>query len=81
MTTKNWTLIDAETDRDVGDFSVGPADVPGVDGEWSVRKRTLHGGRRAGVTVVEIDNGAFRFTVIPTRGMGIWKAWMRGEML
>ena len=38
---------------------------------WSVRQRTLHGGRQEGVEVIEVDNGALRFTVIPTRGMGV----------
>lgn len=40
---------------------------------WSVRQRTLHGGSQEGVQVIEVDNGALRFTVIPTRGMGILK--------
>ena len=38
---------------------------------WSVRQRTLHGGKQEGVEVIEVDNGALRFTVIPTRGMGV----------
>ena len=42
-------------------------------GRWSVRKRTLHGGKQESVDVIEVDNGRLRFTVIPTRGMGVWK--------
>ena len=38
---------------------------------WSVRQRCLHGGRQAGVELIEVDTGALRFTVIPTRGMGV----------
>lgn len=41
---------------------------------WSVHSYTLHGGLQEGVQVVEIDNGMLRFAVLPTRGMGIWKA-------
>ena len=37
-------------------------------------KRTLRGGLSDGVDVIEIDNGRFRFVVIPTRGMGVWRA-------
>ena len=37
-------------------------------------KRTLRGGLSDGVDVIEVDNGRFRFTVIPTRGMGLWRA-------
>lgn len=42
----------------------------------SVARRTLRGGVREGVDLVEIDNGRFRFAVVPTRGMGLWKAWL-----
>ena len=41
-----------------------------------VTKRTLHGGLRDGVELIEVDNGAFRFAVIPQRGMGVWKGWL-----
>jgi galactose mutarotase-like enzyme len=42
----------------------------------SVCRRTLRGGTSEGVDLVEIDNGALRFAVVPTRGMGLWKAWL-----
>ena len=41
---------------------------------WSVELKTLHGGRQEGVQVIEVDNGAMRFTVVPTRGFELWKA-------
>lgn len=40
---------------------------------WSVQTRTLRGGKQDGVDVVEINNGKLSFSVILTRGMGIWK--------
>ena len=40
---------------------------------WSIRKRMLHGGPSEGVEVVEVNNGALSFTILPTRGMGLWK--------
>ncbi len=40
---------------------------------WSVRSYVLRGGLREGVQVVEIDNGRLAFSVLPTRGMSIWK--------
>jgi hypothetical protein len=43
-----------------------------------VTKRALRGGRRDGVDLIEVNNGALAFSIIPTRGMGIWKAH-RGE--
>lgn len=41
--------------------------------DWSVKSYTLHGGLQEGVQVVEINNGKLCFSVLPTRGMGIWK--------
>jgi hypothetical protein len=38
---------------------------------WSIRKETLRGGRQEGVDLITVDNGRLRFTVIPTRGMGL----------
>ncbi len=41
--------------------------------DWYVRKRTLRGGLSDGVDVVEVNNGTLTYTVVPTRGMGIWR--------
>ena len=40
---------------------------------WSVQSRTLRGGLQEGVDIVEINNGKLSFSVLPTRGMSIWK--------
>jgi galactose mutarotase-like enzyme len=74
MAKMSWTLTDCEADAYLDELSVGPDDVDGKATGYSVVKRTLRGGRSDGVDVVEIDNGTFRFVVIPTRGMGIWRA-------
>ena len=49
---------------------------PSAPARWSAAKRTLHGGRRDGVEVVELAAGALRCVVVPTRGMALWKAWV-----
>jgi hypothetical protein len=75
----SFTLTDAA--RDVWtDHFVRTAAEHGQGGgpAWSVEKRTLRGGRREGVEVVRVDNGLLSFTVIPTRGMGLWKAELKG---
>ena len=41
---------------------------------WNIHKETLHGGRQEGVDVIRIDNGRLRFSMIPTRGMGLLEA-------
>ncbi len=74
MAKKTWTLEDREEDLYVEQIALGPDNVAGGASGFSVNKRTLQAGLRHGVDVVEVDNGNFRFVVIPTRGMGIWKA-------
>jgi hypothetical protein len=41
---------------------------------WSVEKRRLAGGRQEGVDIIEVDNGALKFTVVSTRGFNVWTA-------
>lgn len=46
---------------------------------WSVKKRTLSGGKQEGVELITIDNGVMQITVIPTRGMSIYEV-KNGDM-
>ena len=41
---------------------------------WQVNKHRLRGGMQEGVELIEVDNGMLQFTVIPTRGMSIYRA-------
>lgn len=75
MPSRTWTLIDV--DRNI--FVSDDAGFSGDDDEFSVVKRTLRGGLRDGLNVVEIDNGALRAMVLCDRGMGIWRIWS-GEL-
>ncbi len=79
MPKHTWTLLDVDQDVCLDRLALSRADAPGSPGDWSVTKRTLRGGLRDGVDVIEVDNGALRFVVVPTRGMGVWKA-MLGEL-
>ncbi len=76
MAFKHWTLLDLSTnsyleslDRDALKRA-GPA-VKGC----RVDKRTLRGGLSDGVEVIRVDNGRLVVEVLPSRGMGLWKAW------
>lgn len=80
MPSQQWVLLDVEKDVATPDLRLSGADFEGSPAV-AVVKRTLRGGLRDGVDVVEIDNGAFRFVVLPTRGMGLWKAWGGGMEL
>src|SRR3954453_17374868 len=77
-----FTLTDVARDLWVDGFAVGAADFGNSSAiPWTVTKRTLRGGRREGVDLIEVDNGALSFSVIPTRGMGIWKGLYQGDRL
>jgi hypothetical protein len=75
-------LTDTARDLWLDAFALSPVDVgqPAAPA-WRVRKRTLRGGRRDGVDLIELDNGALRLAIVPTRGMGIWRAELGGIRL
>jgi len=74
MAKQTWTLADADQDIYLEAIALSATNVRGMAKGCSVTKRTLRGGLRDGVDVIEVDNGRFRFVVVPTRGMGIWNA-------
>ena len=76
MAVKSFVLLDVDAGVSTGDVSIRPADVPGGANGYSITKRTLRGGLSDGVDVIRVDNGAFSFDLLPTRGMGIHKAWL-----
>ncbi len=77
-----YTLTDVSHEVWVEELSVDAGEL-GLDATapWSVTKRRLRGGRRDGVNLVVVDNGALRFAVVPTRGMGLWKGFYQGNYL
>jgi galactose mutarotase-like enzyme len=70
MARKTFILTDSAKGIHELDFSVQ------LPGQASARRISLTGGVREGVDTIEIDNGTFRFVVLPTRGMGLWKGWL-----
>ena len=56
-------------------------ELPGAPEGCSLRKRTLRGGLGDGVDLVEVSNGRLAFSVLPTRGMGVWRGDWRGTFL
>ena len=76
---KTWTLTDVRGDVWLDSFAVGndTLRLP-TPHDWSIRKRTLRGGLRDGVDLIEVHNGALSFSVLPTRGMGLWRGDYRG---
>jgi hypothetical protein len=76
---KTWTLTDVRGDVWLDGFAVGNDSLRlPTPHDWSLRKRTLRGGLRDGVDLVEVHNGALSFSVLPTRGMALWRGEYRG---
>jgi hypothetical protein len=74
-----WVLTDLDRNVWVESIFLGH-DQLGVS-DCTVSKRTMRGGLADGVDLVEINNGELSFSVVPTRGMGIWRGNYRGIFL
>lgn len=59
---------DTDTIIDAGNCGLEPSEQP-----WGVNLRRLNGGPSDGIDLVTLDNGHLRLSILPTRGMGIWK--------
>lgn len=79
---KSWTLADVGNDVWLDSFAIGNDSVRlPTPHDWSIRKRTLRGGLRDGVDLIEVHNGALSYSILPTRGMGLWRGEYRGNFL
>ena len=71
---KTWVLTDVKTGLWRETLKITPESAGRRrSGDWSIIKRTLHGGFTEGVDIIEVNHGALSFTIVPTRGMGLWK--------
>jgi hypothetical protein len=79
MRYKTWALTDVRGDVWLDSFTAGndSLHLP-TPHDWSLRKRTLRGGLRDGIDLIEVHNGALSFGVLPTRGMSLWRGEYRG---
>ncbi|MGH7456434.1 MAG: DUF4432 family protein, partial [bacterium] len=74
------TIISVEKNIRIDSWSLTSSDLPlASEAKWSVRKKTLHGGKQENVDLITIDNGVLVITVIPTRGMSVFDV-RRGEI-
>ena len=74
MAQSVWVLTDSEQGIHEPEFQTPERSGGGDSADYSIRRKTLHGGVREGVDTIQVDNGKLRFIVVPTRGMGLWKA-------
>jgi len=77
MTTQTWTILDAATNE----YVAGSAEMKLDSSPFVVRKKTHHAGVSAGVDAIEISNGDFNFTVLPTRGMSVHQAKYKDDFI
>ncbi len=83
MPQKNWILTDVSNRVFHENFALAASPeltLGGSDG-WSVNKYRLRGGVSDGVDVVELNNGKLTVSILPTRGMGLWRGTCDGLAL
>ncbi|MEX2187800.1 MAG: aldose 1-epimerase family protein [Pirellulales bacterium] len=77
MARKTWVISDRDDGVYLDALDVGPRDCGLSDDDCAgITKRTLRGGLSDGVDAIDVDNGAVRFRVLPTRGMGLGGLWL-----
>ncbi len=69
---RSWLLTDWESGLYVESLSLSSAELGIPDSR--VEKRCLRGGLSDGVDLIEVAAGELSCTVLPTRGMGLWRA-------
>jgi len=70
---RDYVLIDS--DKSPSDWKVDSQQLAIKTAKpFSIRLRTLHGGRQEGVRIIDIDTGAMTISVVPTRGMNVLRA-------
>ena len=81
MQSNHWTLIDKKRGLAIEQLQVCGADISTAAAKLNVEYRRLSGGRQEGLHLLSIENGVIRISIIPERGMGIWKHWEHLEHL
>ncbi|RJS85416.1 DUF4432 family protein [Candidatus Bathyarchaeota archaeon] len=74
------TLLDEDNGVYVEKWSLSSQELR-VGRGWRIEKRRLYGGLSDGVDLITLDNGELSFTIVPTRGMSIWKGMYKSMFL
>lgn len=80
MTSSRVVLTDTDSGVWLDSWQTDASNGPQLSGgsHWSISKKTLRGGLADGVDVVTLDSGELSISVLPTRGMGLWRGVCRG---
>ena len=71
--THDFVLTDTAQGIEIANWQLDHT-MLGIEPFFKVSKTTLHGGRQEGSTLITIDTGTLQQVVIPTRGMGLYRA-------
>lgn len=73
--SRDFVLTDATDGVELANWTISSAEL-GINSRtpFTVTKKTLHGGRQDGSTLITIEAGALTLEVVPTRGMGLYRA-------
>lgn len=77
---RQFILCDQASGTYLEKFRIDSSDFGGGE-PWAIHKRRMRGGPADGVERIDIDTAGLKLTVLPTRGMGIWRAEYRGIRL
>jgi hypothetical protein len=70
---RDWVLIDSAHAPQNWQITSQQLGIK-LDKPFQVTLRLLHGGRQEGVSVIDVDTGAMKISVVPTRGMNVFQA-------
>lgn len=71
----DYCLTDVDENKEVESWEISSEKLGlSTATHFKISKRTLHGGRQEGSTIIEVTAGDLFVSVIPTRGMGLHKA-------
>ncbi len=73
--THDFVLTDTAQNIEIANWQVS-SEMLGLETAtpFKITKTTLRGGRQEGSTLITVDTGSLQLVVIPTRGMGLYKA-------
>ena len=69
---RGLVLTDTSANLHLDDLTVTP-ELLGLEGDWSVTRTTLRGGKQEGVDSITITTAGLTAVVLPTRGMSIYE--------
>ncbi|MCH9654868.1 MAG: aldose 1-epimerase family protein [Planctomycetes bacterium] len=80
MNPKQILFTDVSSQTWIEEIILNAESHPGFSesSSWSIQKKQLHGGLSEGVDLIEVNNGALTLSILPSRGMGVWKGAFQG---